>query len=49
MEHAEEEDFALANCFGMRKPCKPAIPSLENEEQLPLFSDLGEDVFIPTR
>ena len=26
----------------------PLFPSLENEEQLPLFSDLGEDVFIPT-
>ncbi|MCI0723063.1 MAG: SAM-dependent DNA methyltransferase [Acidobacteria bacterium] len=26
----------------------PLFPGLENEEQLPLFSDLGEGVFIPT-
>lgn len=26
----------------------PLFPSLESEEQLPLFSDLGEHVFIPT-
>ena len=25
----------------------PLFPGLENEEQLPLFSDLGEEVFIP--
>jgi hypothetical protein len=26
----------------------PLFPGLEREEQLPLFSDLGEHAFIPT-
>ena len=26
----------------------PLFPGLDTEEQLPLFSDLGEHVFIPT-
>jgi len=45
----KRRDFAFSELLRHEEAMQaPLFPSLENEEQLPLFSDLGEDVFIPT-
>jgi len=45
----KRRDFTFSELLRHEKAMQtPLFPGLENEEQLTLFSDLGEDVFIPT-
>lgn len=45
----KRRDFTFSELLRHEKAMQaPLFPGLENEEQLPLFSDLGEGVFIPT-
>jgi hypothetical protein len=45
----KRRDFTFSELLRHQEAMQaPLFPGMENEEQLALFSDLGEDVFIPT-